>query len=50
MAFLFGVAGDDHNSTEAHPTSANSTTHDTPFVEEEYCGRSIVFAARKLVV
>ena len=27
----------------------NSTNHDTPFIEKDYCGRSIVFAAKELV-
>jgi hypothetical protein len=27
--------------------AANSINHDTPFVEKDYCGRSIVFAAIK---
>jgi hypothetical protein len=31
-------------------TAYNSTNHDTPFVDKDYCGRSIVFAARELVV
>jgi hypothetical protein len=35
---------------EAIQPAANSTNHDTPFFEKDYCGRSIVFAARKLVV
>jgi hypothetical protein len=29
---------------------ANNTNHDTPFIEKDYGGRSIVFAAEKLVV
>ena len=28
----------------------NSTNHDTRFVEKDYCARSIVFAARGLIV
>jgi hypothetical protein len=35
---------------ETVQTAANSTNHDTPSFEKEYCGRSIVFAARELVV
>ena len=31
-------------------TSHNSTNHDTPFLQTDYSGRSIVFAARELVV
>ena len=31
-------------------TSHNSSNTDTPFVEKDYSGRSIVFAARELVV
>ena len=27
-----------------------STNHDAPFVEKDYCGRPIAFAARKRVV
>ena len=35
---------------QSEPTAANSTNHDTPSVEKDYCGRSIVFAVRKLIV
>ncbi len=38
------------NKQPTTPAAHNSTNHDTPFVEKEYCGRSIVFAARELVV
>jgi hypothetical protein len=31
-------------------TATNSTNHNTPFIEKDYCGRSIVFAARQLVI
>jgi hypothetical protein len=31
-------------------TAYNSTNDDAPSFEREYCGRSIIFAAKKLVI
>jgi len=40
----------DQSKNEQTAASHNSTNHDTPFAEKDYCDRSIVFAAEKLVV